>query len=169
MIFVTIGNAKQGFKRLLDAIDDLASKDFFAPETVLLQIGNNKDFMAHSCKQEKFLGMDEFSKIVEESNLVICHAGAGSLSHVFRFGKIPVVMPRRKKYNESIDDHQIEIVEELTAEGKIIPAYEPEDLPDAIKIARERNANGNAIHAGLEEKRKPMLDLVEQAIRELVK
>ncbi len=36
MIFVTVGNATQGFRRLLDADEKLASQGFFQNEEILI-------------------------------------------------------------------------------------------------------------------------------------
>lgn len=76
------------------------------------------------------------------------------------------MMPRRKKYEEHIDDHQVELVQALAAEGRVIPAYEPEDLPGAIMEAmkRQRLEVGGSRREGV---KSTLLELVERAIEEL--
>ena len=140
MVFVTVGNATQGFRRLLDTIEDLAGAGTFGSETVLIQSGNNRDFRTLHCIQEPFLPVERFVEMIRTADLVICHAGAGTLFHVLQAGKVPVVMPRRAQYGELVDDHQTELVEALAPEERIIPAYEPEDLSNAIALARKRKA-----------------------------
>ena len=137
MILVIVGNAHQGFLRLLNAVDALAGEGFFSGERVFIQSGNNPQFQPKFCEHQAFVGMDEFTKRVLEADLVICHSGAGVLTHVLRSGRVPVVMPRRQEYDEVIDDHQLELVEVLAAQSRIIPAYEPEDLRSAIERARD--------------------------------
>ena len=73
-----------------------------------------------------------------------------------------MVMPRRRKYGELVDDHQVELTKALAAEGRVIPAYEPEDLPAAIEEARRRNTQP------IPPPPSRMLDLVAQAIEELL-
>ena len=169
MIFVTVGNATQGFRRLLDVVDRLAGQGAFRNETVFIQSGNNPGFRPSNCKHEPFLPMEEFEMKIHEADLVISHAGAGTLLHVLQTGKLPVVMPRRKKYGEHVDDHQVELVKALATEGRIIPAYEPEDLPNAIMEVFELNRRRKGSGVRSEEKKSPMLELVAKAIGEMMR
>lgn len=136
MILVTVGNATQGFRRLLDAIDVLAGSKTLRDESVIIQSGSNVDFRALHCTQRNFFPPVEFRELIEKADIVVCHGGAGTLHHVFQSGKVPIVMPRRRKYGEALDD-QLELVKEIARLGRIIPAYEPEDLPRAILEARQ--------------------------------
>jgi UDP-N-acetylglucosamine transferase subunit ALG13 len=162
MIFVTVGNATQGFSRLLKAVDELTGKGVFESDSVFIQSGNNPDFFPSHCKHEPFLPMEEFARKVCDADLIVCHAGAGTLLHVLRAGKVPVVMPRRKKYGEHVDDHQLELVQVLASEDRVIPAYEPEDLPTAIEEPRRRNRQPVPPSPSL------MQSLVAQAIEDLI-
>lgn len=164
MILVTVGNATQGFRRLFEAVDKISGEGLFGEETVIIQSGNDASFRALHCKQKDFLPLEEFTQLVRDAGVVICHGGAGTLYHCFSNGKVPVVMPRLKKYGEILDDNQIDLVKALAAEGRIIPAYEPEDLPGAISEARKRQAS----RVRGEEKKSPMLELVARAIEELM-
>jgi len=161
MIFVTVGNATQGFRRLLNAVEALAAEGLFKDDEVVIQSGNTSNFCSLRGKQERFLPMEQFSEMIAKANLVICHAGAGTLFHVLQARKVPVVMPRRKHYGELVDDHQVELTEALTSQGRAIPAYEPEDLRAAILDAQSRR-NKTPSSPLL------MLKLVEESIAELV-
>jgi len=161
MIFVTVGNATQPFTRLLEAVDELAGKELFGSERVLIQSGNNADFHSSRCEVKPFVSIDEFNRLMKDSELIICHGGCGTQLHAIRVGKVPVVMPRREKYREHVNDHQLQLVEALAAEKKVIPVYEPDDLPAAIAEARKLNERGFTLTPT------PMLSLVAQAIEEL--
>ena len=93
LIFVTVGNATQGFKRLLNAVDELATKGFFRGDEVVIQVGNNLGFQASNCRQEAFLSMEQFSAMILKADLVISHAGAGTLFQFFEKGKFPWLCP----------------------------------------------------------------------------
>jgi UDP-N-acetylglucosamine transferase subunit ALG13 len=140
MIFVTVGNSHHRSLRLLQGVEELAASGFFGGERIIVQTGNNPEFSPTHCEARPFVGMDEFTALVREAGLVICHAGAGTLSSVLRSGKTPVVVPRRLKYNEIVDDHQTELLEAFAARKLLVPAYEVADLPDAIREARSRAA-----------------------------
>ena len=138
MVFVTVGNAHDGSMRLLNAVEALATAGYVGEEPVVIQSGNNSDFHPARCQSRPFLSMDEFQQHVREARVVICHAGAGTLSSVLRTGKTPVVIPRRVKYNEIVDDHQVELLEAFVKRGLVVAAREVEDLPAAIREAASR-------------------------------
>jgi UDP-N-acetylglucosamine transferase subunit ALG13 len=162
MVFVTVGNALQKFHRLLAAIDDLAARQFFGEqETVFIQSGNNADFRSSHCDVQPFISMDEFNEKMASASLIICHGGCTQLQAI-RLGKVPVVMPRRAQYGEHINDHQVQLVNELARQGKIVPAFEASDLPRAILTAKRLNETPITPQAS------PMASLVAQAIEELV-
>ena len=158
MIFVTVGNATQSFPRLLRAMDDLAGQGLNG-ESVVMQSGI-PDYRAVNCLQRDYFPTEEFVNLIQTARVVVCHGGAGTLHHVFQAGKVPVVMPRRAKYGEHVDD-QFQLVKAIAAAGRIIPAYEPEDLPAALARAGEQK---DIERPGLQE---TAVDLVRRAINEL--
>ena len=161
MIFVTVGNAKQGFRRLLSTVDQLAGTKAFQCERVFMQIGHNLDFHPQHCEYKPFLSPDEFQQWMEKADLIICHGGCTQLQAI-RLGQVPVVMPRRKKYGEHVNDHQVQLVEALATEGRIIPAYEPEDVSAAIAEVRRRKAQPMPLPPTR------MITLVSEAVEELI-
>ena len=160
MVFVTVGSASQGFRRLLDAVDRLAGIGAFGHDSVLMQVGQAEGYVPIHCEAKTFVSREEFQQLVQQASLVICHGGATSLE-VIRAGKVPVVMPRRKMYGEIVNDHQVEFVQALTTEGRVIPAMEPDDLPAAIAQARQHNMIRRPLPSS------PMVALVAQALEEL--
>jgi UDP-N-acetylglucosamine transferase subunit ALG13 len=161
MVFVTVGNANQGFRRLLEAVDAMAGYGAFRAEEVFIQSGHNSDFHPRHTRSTPFLPLDEFQQCLEKADLIICHGGCTQITAI-RLGKVPVVMPRRRKYSEHVNDHQVQLVHALASEGRIIPAYELEDLPAAIEEARRRN------NQPVPPPPSRMLSLVAQAIEELI-
>lgn len=161
LVFVTVGNATQGFERLLKAADDAAGNGIFGDEQVFMQTGNNPNFRASHCQQEPFVEMHRFEALLKDASLVISHGGAGTLINLLQNGRVPIVMPRRRRYSEHVDDHQVELVKALSAEGRVIPVYEPEDLAAAVLTGKGVNRQGVA--------RQPsqMIALVSKAIEEI--
>lgn len=138
MIFVTVGNYLP-FPRLITAVDQLKAQGVIEDE-VLLQVGGASEFNSERCKVARFLAPEEFERALREASVIISHPGAGTLIQALGVGKVPVVMPRRKQYGEHVDDHQFEVAKALAAEGRVIPAYEVQDLPEAIERARSQSA-----------------------------
>ena len=137
MTFVTVGNATVGFRRLLDAVEDLAARRLL-PAPLVIQSGNNPDFVSRHGQVRSFFGMAEFEDHIARARLVISHAGAGTVLHAMAAARVPVVMARRARYGELVDDHQVEFVEYLARAGRVIPAWEPADLPEAVRVALAR-------------------------------
>jgi UDP-N-acetylglucosamine transferase subunit ALG13 len=135
--FVTVGNATDGFRRLLDAVERLAGQGGL-PAPIVVQSGHNPAFVSRHGAVRPFLPMDEFEEHVRRARLVISHAGAGTVLHALAAGRTPVLMPRRARYGELVDDHQAEFVEHLARLGRVIVAWEPADLPAAVREALAR-------------------------------
>jgi len=130
--FVSVGNANQPFPRLLEAVGRLVS---ILPHPVVVQRGHTL-FECPGCEVVDFVGMERFEELVGSADLLIFHAGAGSVIHAVRIGKIPVVMPRLAMYSEHVNDHQLEFAEILARQGRVILARDADGLEAAVEQAR---------------------------------
>lgn len=136
--FVSVGNATQSFCRLLDEVARLA---LTLPQPVIVQHGETS-FRSDACRAIPFIGMSEFERLVADAELLILHAGAGSVIHAVRAGKVPVVMPRRTAYGEHVDDHQVEFAKALEVAGRVVVVDEPMQLTEAVRRALELQRSG---------------------------
>lgn len=161
MVFVTVGTATQEFRRLLETVDSLAGDGKFQGEDVFMQTGRS-GFVPRYCKYTQLLSVDEFQEWLKRANVIICHGGCTQLE-IVRMGKVPIVMPRLKRYGEHVNDHQLQLVEALAAEGRVIHAHGPEDLLRAIAEARQGNMDAAP------PPRSQMVSLVATAIAELMR
>lgn len=132
--FVSVGNATHSFDRLLDAVAALAHT---LPQPVVVQHGATR-FDSACCIAHDFVDMPTFEKLASEAELLILHAGAGSVIHAIKAGKVPVVMPRLAAFNEHVNDHQLEFAQELERLGKVVMARTAEDLQLSTKAALRR-------------------------------
>lgn len=138
--FVSVGNGKQPFRRLLDAVVTLVGE---LPQPVIVQQGNSR-FNGTGCVLRPFMDMVEFEDCIRQAELIISHAGAGSIIHAIRAGKIPVVMPRLVEYHEIVDDHQLEIAQAFAKLGKVVMVEEQKDFRPAIAEALHKQAIASA-------------------------
>ena len=132
MIFVTVGTHYQGFDRLIKKMDEIARK---INDEVIMQIGYSR-YEPRNAKWFKFLEYNKLVKLIEKSDVVICHGGAGTLLDALNFNKPVVIVPRLSKFSEVYDDHEIELAEALEAMGKAIAVYDIDELEDAIEKAK---------------------------------
>ena len=138
--FVSVGNATQPFGRLVHAVIALAPT---LPQPVIIQHGVTPVAAAH-CDCRSYVIMTEFESLVARAQLLILHAGAGSVIHAVRAGKLPIVMPRSAGLGEHVDDHQIEFAIELERAGKIVLVREPANLAAAVESVLSRPIQAQA-------------------------
>jgi UDP-N-acetylglucosamine transferase subunit ALG13 len=131
MIFITVGTHEQPFDRLVKEIDLLRQKEIIK-EPVFTQTGYSS-YKPKFCEYSKFIAFNEMMKKIENARIVITHGGPGSIMPVFYTGKVPIVVPRQKKYGEHVDDHQIYFCKKLEKKGKIIAVYKVKDLEYKIQ------------------------------------
>lgn len=131
MIFVTVGTDEHSFDRLVRKIDELLNNKLIK-DKVVFQIGNTK-YEPKNGKWFRFETYDRIKELIKTSNIVITHGGAGSIITALMFGKKIIAVPRLKKYNEHINDHQLELVKQMEKENRVIGVYNIDDLYQAIK------------------------------------
>ncbi len=134
--FVAVGNSKNPFPRLLQAVEELASRGVL-PQPVVVQHGHTPFRPVH-CAARDFLAMQEFDEYITHADLVILQAGGGSVLTAKQSGKIPVLLPRRAALGEVVDDHQLENARNLEALGGVVVAWETDDLAACVAEALSR-------------------------------
>ncbi len=133
MVFVTVGTQKQSFKRIFSLVEHSTQLRF---EEIVAQSGNT-EFVSKKIEMIKFMDNTKFEELIEESDFVICHGGVGSIFTSLLKGKKVLAVPRLSKYGEHVDDHQIEICEELENLGYIIYYRDEENFDECIKKMKE--------------------------------
>lgn len=136
MIFVTVGSQKFQFNRLLNEIDRLIENKVITTD-VFAQIGVS-DYKPKNYSYKDFITQDEFKNYINKCEFVITHAGTGAIITALKNNKKVIAIPRLSKYDEHVDDHQIQLINEFKELNLIEPVYEIEDLENAIK-----NINNN--------------------------
>lgn len=131
MIFVTVGSQKFQFNRLLKKIDELI-EDKTITDKVFAQTGYS-DYKPKNYEYKDFLTQDEFNNKIEESDLVITHAGTGVIINAIKRGKKVIGVPRLAKYNEHVDDHQVQLLKEFKELNYIEVAKDTDELKEKIK------------------------------------
>lgn len=107
LIFITVGTQKFQFDRLFKEMDRLKGENL-VKEEVVAQIGVST-YIPKNYKFFRFSNSATLEKNILMSRLVITHAGTSSIIQGLRNGKRVLVVPRRKKFAEHVDDHQMEI------------------------------------------------------------
>jgi UDP-N-acetylglucosamine transferase subunit ALG13 len=133
VIFATVGSTQIPFERFVRALEALPG------EQLLVQHGPVEP-PAGAAQSEAFMQFPEVIESMERADVVVCHAGAGSILCALRAGHTPVVVPRLKRYEETVDDHQVEFSRALAAEGKVLAVEDLETLAAVVKSAPARRS-----------------------------
>ncbi len=136
MIFVTLGSQKFQFDRLLKKLDEMLEAGILTDE-VFAQTGYSTYTPKHFTARD-FMDRDTFAETMAKADMVITHAGTGAIVGAAKKGKKTVAVPRLCKYDEHVDDHQLQIVEQFADMGIIEPCWDTEDLPKAYAATREK-------------------------------
>ena len=109
MIFVTVGNDFRSFDRLLKEMDRLAPR---IPSEIVIQRGYSR-YLPRNTRHFDFVPMESAIGYMRRSQLVVSHAGIGTIVLCKEYGVPILILPRRKGYGEHINDHQLEIAKAL--------------------------------------------------------
>lgn len=127
MILVTLGTQKEQFTRLLDYIENSNIKD-----EIIVQAGHTK-YKSKKMKIFDFISYDKMNEYLKKCDLVITHAGTGSILTPLKMSKKVIACVRLSKNGEHVDDHQREIVNVFKENGYILELSEDDDLNDIMK------------------------------------
>lgn len=126
MIFVTVGTYEVPFDRLLQALDRLETT-----EPLVVQRGPSA-ICPEGASCTRYLPFEEILDCLRQARVVITHAGVGSVMASLMVGKRPIVVPRRRRFGETVDDHQIAFARRLARTGLATVVEDPSDLREAI-------------------------------------
>ena len=118
MILVILGTQDKPFTRLLQALDE-QKKSHLINDELIVQAGCTK-LDTDSMKLFDLLPIDEFDRLINEADVVITHAGVGSILSALKKGKKVIACARLSKYGEHTNDHQLQIQEEFARQGYLI-------------------------------------------------
>ena len=135
MILVLLGTQNNSFHRLLEKIEKNIDNENIQEE-VVVQKGYTK-FESKDMTIYDELPIEKFNELIEKADLVITHGGVGSIINSITRGKKVIAVPRLKKYNEHVNDHQLDIIQTFDEMGYIIGIQEVQQLGEAIKKVKE--------------------------------
>lgn len=132
MIFVTVGG-ELPFDRLIRAMDAWAAAN---PETeILAQIGKGS-FEPTRMRWVRKLSRADYAATMTGAEIVVAHAGVGSVVSAGELGKAIVVLPRLARLGEHRNDHQSDTVTLFALRPGVHVAEDETRLAERIAAAR---------------------------------
>src|SRR5687768_1666107 len=110
MIFVTVGT-QGAFDRLISTMDQVA--ELLPHITFVAQVSTGGSYKAKHMKALEFISPTEFDKYFSAAELVVSHAGMGTIISAFEREKPILVLPKLVKYGEHRNDHQLATAKRL--------------------------------------------------------
>ena len=115
MIFVTVGT-DMAFNRLVRTVDEWALA------------GGRQDVFAQIGETDWQPAPPEFARRFAEADVVVAHAGMGTILSALQWEKPILVMPRRASQGEQRNEHQLATARHLSELGKINVAMDENEL-----------------------------------------
>lgn len=122
-IFVTVGT-ELPFDRLIRAVDDWAGETGRGGD-VFAQIGHGA-YEPENVAWRPMLTGSDFRRLFASADLIVSHAGMGTILAALEDDRPLVVVPRRADLREHRNDHQLATVERLSQRGLISAVGETE-------------------------------------------
>lgn len=130
-ILATVGCSNYNFDRLFRILDELCDEGVVDGGRLLAQTGN-LDYTIRNFRHFKYASNAEMGGYIDQAELIICHAGTGTVTGALGKGKKVIVFPRLQKFNEHLNDHQLDLFRTFTQAGYIMGATDKEELADRI-------------------------------------
>lgn len=124
MIFVSVGT-QLSFDRLIKTVDAWLEKH--PNEQAFFQIAEGEYQPQHG-EMQRYVGADKYQEIFESSDLIISHAGMGTIIAGLEAGKSVIVMPRRFALGEHRNDHQMATASRIGELGGAEVAWNEDEL-----------------------------------------
>lgn len=136
LLFATVG-ATLPFPRLENAITELKNTGRL-PEHVILQVGRSQQEhpQIDGLQIVGDVPFGELQTLLQRADLVVCHAGTGSILTALAKCCGVIAIPRSVKMGDHYDNHQDEIASVFAGRGLIRTAHDTESLFEAVKEAR---------------------------------
>ncbi len=127
MIFVTVGT-QLPFDRLINAVDKWAALHGRTDVHAQIATGQAPSHIGF----DRSLSPQEFNRRVAECELLIAHAGTGSIFTALEYQRPLIVMPRRADLGEHRNEHQMATAKHFTALAGVKVAMDEDELAFAL-------------------------------------
>ena len=135
MILVTLGTQDKKFNRLLDNIQKEIDKGNIK-DKVVVQAGFTK-YESKDMEIFDLIDREKFNALMNSCDLLITHGGVGSIIAGLKANKKVIACPRLSKYQEHINDHQVQIVDRFSESGYLLSYKDGDNLQDILTKSKK--------------------------------
>lgn len=156
LILVLCGTQKQDFTRMIKLVEEVSDL-----EEVVVQAGHNQ-YQSDKMEVFSFVSNDKIQKLYEEADLIVTHAGAGSMLQAIQNHKKIIAVPRLKEYGEHVNNHQIELAEKFESLGYLIAYRDGEEFIQVYEKAKQFKPKPYTLKGN-------MIDLLDAKLKSYIK
>ena len=158
MIFVSLGTQDKPFNRIIDYVISLKENlKELKSEKIIIQLGQTKLLKSDNERIKNLeniiiydmLKPEKMKNIIKDSDIIITHAGVGTIMECLEMDKEIIVVPRKVENLEHVNNHQEEIAFEMEKKGFLTKVDTYKELENKIimllkdKDTNEDNKNMN--------------------------
>jgi UDP-N-acetylglucosamine transferase subunit ALG13 len=138
MIFLVVGT-QEPFDRLVKSIDDWAGKT--GNKDIFGQI-SRASYLPANFEYTDFIAPKQFNEKFQSADIIVGHAGMGTIIQALQHYKPIIVMPRLSRFHETRNDHQFSTAKSLGRLGYVKDVYTEEELFSALNEAKSIQPSG---------------------------
>lgn len=127
VIFATVGT-QLPFPRLIKTLDQIAGRHGLE---VMAQTSDPGGGAAH-IEVRPYIDPREFDRFVRAADVLVGHAGIGTVLTAKKFGKPLIIFPRRASLNEHRNDHQLATASKLGHVQGVHVAWDDDELEQLL-------------------------------------
>ncbi len=151
MIFVSLGTQDKPFNRIIDYVISLKENlKEIKSEKIIIQLGQTK-LLKSDIERIKsleniiiydMLKPEKMKDIIKDADIIITHAGVGTIMECLERNKEIIVVPRKVENLEHVNNHQEEIAYEMEKQGFLTKVDTYEELENKIMmLVKDKDTN----------------------------
>ena len=151
MIFVSLGTQDKPFNRIIDYVISLKENlKEIKSEKIIIQLGQTKLLKSDIERIESLeniiiydmLKPEKMKDIIKDADIIITHAGVGTIMECLERNKEIIVVPRKVENLEHVNNHQEEIAYEMEKQGFLTKVDTYEELENKIMmLVKDKDTN----------------------------
>lgn len=127
MIFITVGGEKFPFNRLMLWLNVLLAYQLLPPEEEIIVHSGACTVIPEGIQVYPTLTETKLQAFLQQARLIVGHCSAEMIARLEHQTQPFILVPRSHRFEEQVDDHQVEIALKLAQLGVAI-AWSPADL-----------------------------------------
>jgi UDP-N-acetylglucosamine transferase subunit ALG13 len=133
LLLVTVGSDHHPFDRLITWLDSWLGTDAGRRVNSVIQYGTARA-PVHG-EAVPFLPHADLVRLMAEATIIVAQGGPYSILESVEYGRIPIVVPRRRALGEVVDDHQFAFCALMAERGEAVVATTELELVAALDHA----------------------------------